>query len=65
MFFTKGVGKHQRSLQSFEEALRDAGIAEYKGVQIEYVARLLAFRDEGLVGCRASAHAERPVAPRL
>ncbi|MBW1956338.1 MAG: hypothetical protein JRI83_11580, partial [Deltaproteobacteria bacterium] len=26
MFFTKGVGYHQNKLQSFELALRDAGI---------------------------------------
>ena len=27
MFFTKGVGRHKEYLQSFEMALRDAGIA--------------------------------------
>ncbi|MHC5111887.1 MAG: pyruvoyl-dependent arginine decarboxylase [Planctomycetota bacterium] len=37
MFFTKGTGKHQRSLQSFEEALRDAGIAEYNLVRVSSI----------------------------
>jgi len=37
MFFTKGVGKHRQNLQSFEEALRDAGIAEYNLVRVSSI----------------------------
>lgn len=37
MFFTKGVGKHPKNLQSFEEALRDAGIAEYNLVRVSSI----------------------------
>ncbi len=37
MFFTKGVGKHKHSLQSFEEALRDAGIAPYNLVRVSSI----------------------------
>jgi len=37
MFFTKGVGKHRQSLQSFEEALRDAGIAPYNLVRVSSI----------------------------
>ncbi|MGB0715412.1 MAG: pyruvoyl-dependent arginine decarboxylase [Phycisphaerae bacterium] len=37
MFFTKGVGKHKRSLQSFEEALRDAGIAAFNLVRVSSI----------------------------
>jgi arginine decarboxylase len=37
MFFTKGVGKHRQSLQSFEEALRDAGIARYNLVRVSSI----------------------------
>jgi arginine decarboxylase len=37
MFFTKGVGKHKDYLQSFEMALRDAGIAEYNLVQVSSI----------------------------
>ena len=38
MFFTRGTGKHRESLQSFEEALRDAGIA---GMNLVRVSRIL------------------------
>ncbi len=37
MFFTKGVGKHRHNLQSFEEALRNAGIAEYNLVRVSSI----------------------------
>ena len=37
MFFTKGVGKHRQNLQSFEEALRDAGIAEFNLVRVSSI----------------------------
>jgi arginine decarboxylase len=37
MFFTKGVGKHSEHLESFEMALRDAGIAEYNLVTVSSI----------------------------
>ncbi|MCH7705157.1 MAG: arginine decarboxylase, pyruvoyl-dependent [Planctomycetes bacterium] len=37
MFFTKGHGKHRHNLQSFEEALRDAGIAEFNLVRVSSI----------------------------
>jgi arginine decarboxylase len=37
MFLTKGVGRHKEELQSFELALRDAGIAEYNLVQVSSI----------------------------
>ncbi|PIT91927.1 arginine decarboxylase, pyruvoyl-dependent, partial [Candidatus Jorgensenbacteria bacterium CG10_big_fil_rev_8_21_14_0_10_54_38] len=37
MFFTKGVGRHKEQLQSFEMALRDAGIAEYNLVHVSSI----------------------------
>lgn len=37
MFFTKGVGKHKEYLQSFEMALRNAGIAEYNLVYVSSI----------------------------
>lgn len=37
MFFTKGHGKHKNNLQSFEEALRDAGIAQYNLVRVSSI----------------------------
>lgn len=37
MFFTKGTGKHRESLQSFEEALRDAGIAGFNLVRVSSI----------------------------
>ncbi len=37
LFFTKGVGKHRQSLQSFEEALRDAGIAQFNLVRVSSI----------------------------
>lgn len=37
IFFTKGVGKHKEYLQSFEMALRDAGIAPYNLVHVSSI----------------------------
>jgi len=37
IFFTKGVGRHKEYLQSFEEALRDAGIAKYNLVTVSSI----------------------------
>jgi arginine decarboxylase len=37
MFLTKGVGRHKDYLQSFEMALRDAGIAEYNLVTVSSI----------------------------
>ncbi len=37
MFFTKGTGRHRESLQSFEEALRDAGIAGFNLVRVSSI----------------------------
>ena len=37
MFFTKGVGKDMTSLQSFEAALRDAGIAHLNLVKVSSI----------------------------
>jgi arginine decarboxylase len=37
VFFTKGVGKHKNRLQSFELALRDAGIEKYNLVRVSSI----------------------------
>ena len=37
MFFTKGAGRHPQSLQSFEEALRNAGIAGFNLVRVSSI----------------------------
>ena len=37
MFFTKGVGKHKEHLNSFELALRDAGIEKYNLVCVSSI----------------------------
>jgi arginine decarboxylase len=37
MFFTRGVGKHRNSLQSFEVALRNAGIAQCNLVKVSSI----------------------------
>ena len=37
MFFTRGVGKHKHNLQSFEEALRTAGIAHLNLVRVSSI----------------------------
>jgi len=36
-FFTKGVGKHRNRLESFELALRDAGIEKYNIVRVSSI----------------------------
>ena len=38
MFFTRGVGKHKENLQSFEEALRSAGIAQFNLVRVSSIS---------------------------
>lgn len=37
VFFTKGVGKHKDELQSFELALKDAGISQYNLVYVSSI----------------------------
>jgi len=37
IFFTKGVGRHKERLQSFELALRDAGIAQFNLVGVSSI----------------------------
>ncbi len=37
MFFTRGVGKHRNNLQSFEVALRNAGIAQCNLVKVSSI----------------------------
>lgn len=37
VFLTKGSGKHREKLQSFEMALRDAGIAQYNLVRVSSI----------------------------
>lgn len=37
LFLTKGVGRHKEKLQSFELALRDAGIAAYNIVRVSSI----------------------------
>ncbi len=37
VFFTKGVGKHKERLQSFEAALRDAGIEKFNIVSVSSI----------------------------
>jgi arginine decarboxylase len=37
LFFTKGVGKHRHELQSFELALRDAGIERFNLVSVSSI----------------------------
>lgn len=37
VFLTKGVGKHREKLQSFEMALRNAGIAKYNLVRVSSI----------------------------
>jgi arginine decarboxylase len=37
VFLTKGVGKHREKLNSFELALRSAGIAEYNLVRVQSI----------------------------
>ena len=37
LFFTKGTGRHRENLQSFEEALRSAGIAGFNLVRVSSI----------------------------
>ena len=37
IFFTKGIGRHRQQLQSFEAALREAGIAPYNLVNVSSI----------------------------
>jgi arginine decarboxylase len=37
VFFTKGVGRHESRLGSFERALRDAGIAQFNLVEVSSI----------------------------
>ena len=37
VFFTRGVGVHEKELQSFESALRDAGISQFNLVQVSSI----------------------------
>jgi arginine decarboxylase len=37
VFFTRGVGKHRHNLESFEAALRDAGIAHFNLVKVSSI----------------------------
>ena len=37
MFFTRGVGKHKNKLESFEFALRDAGIEKFNLVKVSSI----------------------------
>lgn len=56
VFFTKGVGRHKEKLTSFEEALRDAGIAHCNIVTVSSIlppgAKAIP-RDDGLKLLRA------------
>ncbi len=50
-FFTKGVGAHKEKLESFESALRDAGIEKYNLVMVSSIMPAqckLISREEGL-----------------
>jgi arginine decarboxylase len=51
MFFTKGLGKHRNNLQSFEAALRVAGIAQFNLVRVSSILPphcTIVSRDKGL-----------------
>src|SRR4030066_585403 len=51
VFFTKGVGKHRYQLQSFELALRDAGIEKFNLVLVSSILPAgcqIVSREEGL-----------------
>jgi arginine decarboxylase, pyruvoyl-dependent len=37
IFFTKGIGRHKSQLGSFENALRDAGIARFNLVEVSSI----------------------------
>ncbi len=51
VFFTKGVGRHKHELQSFESALRDAGIEKFNLVSVSSILPPgcpIVSRDQGL-----------------
>ena len=51
VFFTKGVGRHKHQLQSFELALRDAGIEKFNIVSVSSILPpdcAIVSREEGL-----------------
>lgn len=51
VFFTKGVGRHKHQLQSFEMALRDAGIEKFNLVSVSSILPpgcVVITREEGL-----------------
>jgi arginine decarboxylase len=51
MFFTRGVGKHKNNLESFETALRAAGIAQFNLVKVSSIfppACKIITREKGL-----------------
>ena len=51
VFFTKGVGRHKHQLQSFELALRDAGIEKFNIVTVSSILPpncTIVTREEGL-----------------
>ena len=51
VFFTKGVGKHKEKLESFELALRDAGIEKFNLVRVSSILPphcKIVSRDSGL-----------------
>ena len=51
VFLTKGVGRHRYQLKSFEEALREAGVAQQNLVQVSSIlpprSKIIS-RDRGL-----------------
>ncbi len=54
-FLTRGVGRHKEKLTSFEEALREAGIAQYNLVQVSSIFPPhceLVVPEEGIVALR-------------
>jgi arginine decarboxylase len=57
-FLTKGVGRHREKLQSFEMALRNAGIAQFNLVRVSSIfpphCKLLT-KDQGLAKLQAGA----------
>jgi len=56
VFFVKGVGYHKTKLGSFEQALRNAGIAEYNLVKVSSILPPYCFeisKEDGLAQLRA------------
>lgn len=58
MFLTKGVGRHKFKLKSFEDALRDAGVAQQNLVQVSSIlppqCKIIS-RNEGIKHLRPGA----------